>query len=122
MGFNKTLTVKDQPSQGGDTINLGLTASSAFQHDKMTFVPKNCIVLDVNSDNKFTLFDAVANNCDNDIIDLKVANKENMWRISHVLFLMGNQRKNAFELSCEILVCDNTRSTNCDAHRDCLIN
>lgn len=110
---NKT---DNAPTRGGETIHLGLVVTSeGFNHERKTFAPTKCIISDVDDTAKnYTLFDT-ATSCKNDLIDLSVSFEDNMWRISHVLFLLGNQRSSTYELACNVKVCDSAKAEECNA-------
>jgi len=121
--FNETIT---SPTQGGDTINLGLTVENKnFKHadhlwtgeSGKVFAPVSCNVKDKANDLTYTLFDT-ADSCSNSDVDLKVNFNEdaNMWTFTHTLFLLGNFRKSSFELSCDVIVCEKSGdSAACNA-------
>merc|ERR1711964_247119 len=114
------------PHQAGKYINLGMYVDSrGFAHAAKTFAARTCIVHDTDRSEKYTLFDAAdAAKCENDDIDLDVASSDDMKspphggkmiRITHLLFLLNAKRSNAYDLECNVVVCDVKRSGVCDA-------
>ena len=53
--------------------------------------------------------------CENEIIDLSVSYVSNMWRISHILFLIGDKESSSYELECGVIVCDVQAASACEA-------
>jgi len=112
------------PKFAGKMIYLGLKVTNDnFQYadtikaaEGMLFAPKACTLIDTQTNATFTLFDTDSS-CEHDVIDLTVdwREQDKMWTISHILFLLGNERQSSYSLSCQILVCDKRGdSTGCD--------
>merc|ERR1711934_589432 len=87
------------------------------------FVPTKCEVADDNS-NYYTLFDTNGSaKCTNSVIDLSVSYVEGSgqhWKVSHVLFLLNDEKESSYTLSCTVLVCDMQQATACSAAKTCL--
>jgi len=128
--FNKSQTASDK---AGDDIYLKLalndTANKNFDYAdnyKATsgkfFVPTKCFVSDKNSNN-FTLFDVSKEECSNSVIDLAVSydNDGHAWQFQHILFLLNNQDSSKYTLTCDILVCDLQKGSDCKDAYECLI-
>jgi hypothetical protein len=109
----------DAPSTGGDMIHLGLIVTSeGFSHERKKFAPTKCAISDVNEPTTtYTLFDT-AETCSNSLIDLAISYENNMWRISHILFLLDSRTTSQYELSCHVTVCDAEKADACQAVLD----
>jgi hypothetical protein len=72
----------------------------------------------------YTLFDTNGSaKCTNSVIDLSVSYVEGSgqhWKISHVLFLLNDERESSYTLSCTVLVCDMQQATACSTAKTCL--
>merc|ERR1711912_8489 len=117
-------TEEAHSNKAGETINLGLSITNAnFDHaDDITnstsgkvFAPKSCKVVNDNEE-EYSLFDSSAS-CANDDVDFSISydQDKNMWQFSHILFLLNNDRVSKLSLECDIIVCDGSQSSECDA-------
>jgi hypothetical protein len=116
-------------TQGGEMIYLGMTVQNeGFNHGSFggstgkVFAPQSCSVSDKANELHYTLFDTrdstgedssdssddTEGSCNNPDVQLTMTydSASHMWRISHILFLLGNHRTSTFELSCDVVVCD----------------
>jgi hypothetical protein len=115
--YNANFSKKAVASKiGGDMIHLGLSVTSAgFSHDRIKYAPTKCTVYEVgHRETFFTLFDT-ASTCKNDVIDLSVAFVNDIWQISHILFLLDSKRSSTYELECQVIACDAGRADACNA-------
>lgn len=105
------------PTQAGSMIHLGITVTTAgFNHERMKFIPKSCLVTEVKSDTEiqdtgaektYTLFDdtmACTNTDINLVMDYN--HTSHVWEVSHILFLLGHYTSSSYELVCDLVVCD----------------
>jgi len=133
--------IQDPSSTAGDTVHLLLGVSYAphpgFVHaipfsnqsTGMVYVPTKCEVTD-DASNSYTLFETTNDaKCTNDIIDLDISyvvngplcgSTCNYWRFSHTLFLLNSETISSYELSCNILLCDAQRISECADAKKCL--
>merc|ERR1712110_495133 len=80
----------------------------------------------VNADNSNynTLFDTNGSaKCTNSLIDLSVSyvgGSGQHWKISHVLFLLNDEKESSYTLSCSVLVCDMQQASACSTAKTCL--
>jgi hypothetical protein len=111
--------------KAGESVNLGLTITNKnFNHAAdhrnsatgKVFAPQSCVIKD-DQGQSYTLFDHAVNGCKNDDVDFSISfsQSDNMWRFSHMLFLIGNHRQSTLSLECTVIVCDRSKSTDCDA-------
>jgi hypothetical protein len=92
------------PSQAGKTIRLGLKFDAKHNlGSHFQFAVKSCSVTDGSA--TYTLFDTSVS-CDNSNIDLTLSYVDNMWRIQHILFLIGSDNNSSYTLTCQVVVCD----------------
>lgn len=134
---SRSYNVKAESStQAGETIYLKLalnaTLNADFDHavnmnatTGKVFVPKKCAVTDDNS-NSYTLFDTNGSNkCSNAHIDLSItynSGDPQSWYIEHTLFLLNDEDRSNYRLSCNVLVCDAAEITACKDAYNCLTN
>jgi hypothetical protein len=118
--FNEVITGADVPSQGGSMIYLGLGVKSAnFNHRLRKYAPTDCTVKAVGTNLNYTLFDhsTTTSQCQNNdiLFSLDYDMDSYVWRMQHILFLMGSTVKSAFELHCGVRMCDRRNTSPCDA-------
>ena len=93
------------PIQAGKKINLGLSLNSTQKLlSNMQFAIKKCFVTQ-ESNVTYTLFDTSIS-CDNAQIDLDLSFSSGMWKIQHILFLIGSDSTSSYTMSCDVVVCD----------------
>ena len=89
-----------------------------FDHCGKYFVIKSCSVSDDSID--WVIYN-YTKSCTNEFIKLSVDYNTtlHMWQIEHILFLLGGPSGDTYTLSCQISVCDASKSqSDCVAVAD----
>jgi len=122
---NYSAVISSTPTQAGDMIYLGLSVVTVhFDHTGKMFVPLTCSVQTTDGSNhQYTLFN-YQGKCTNDLInlDLSYDDATNVWRIQHILFLLGSKVATTYELNCSIQVCDKSAPGTCGTAKTCFEN
>jgi hypothetical protein len=101
----------------GNHIYLGITISSVFNYDEREFAPERCTFHDLTNGFQYTMFlTTVSGGCENEDVELDLSYNadDHMWRMRHVLFLLGDFDESTFQLKCTMKVCTISEDSICD--------